>query len=415
MAGQVDESKSYTLFKTTCDDLKDLLTDIEDQLKQTPPVTLRTLKFSESELSKLYETFEIHWSNSFDAIKSDEFDQESRDHRALKRNVYKVLSDVKAAIDTNLASSSDGQTQAIASPNPSQIVVPVKHLPHPKMPEIKIPEFNGQLSQWSSFWDSFSSLIDSRQDINPVLKFNMLKSYLKDKAFRVIEGLPVTNNNYSVAVKLLKSRFADDKRLLQKLHLDLMNMKSPGYNLSELSEFFLTFKRLLMEIEGITKVPCDDYLIQDMIAKKLNPEILQFLFNKFSTYDLSVQQLSDGIESIIKGMERSQDLSDCSVKHKSKEVSNQSSHSKHNTNYVPSSNHSKFSTISKQVAVSSQKPNVKSANSFSNQSTWNKPCLFCSEIHNTKYCAKYSTHEARKARIFELGLCFVCMRQFKSS
>ena len=144
MAGAVDPSKSYILYKTTCDDLRDALSIIEDGLIKSPPVSLRSLKFSESELTKTYEAFDVYWVNSHEAIGSDDFDKEFRNHRALKRNAWKVLSDVKTAIDVHLAQqSSSGQTQISASPNPSQVVVPVKHLPHPKMPEIKIPEFNG--------------------------------------------------------------------------------------------------------------------------------------------------------------------------------------------------------------------------------------------------------------------------------
>lgn len=411
MAGAVDPSKSYVLYKVTCDDLKDELSIIEDDLVKTPPVSLRSLQFSESELTKTYQTLDVYWTNSHDAIESDEFDVAYRNHRALKRNAWKVLSDVKSAIDVRLAQQSGGQTQ-FSSPNPSQVVVPVKHLPHPKMPEIKIPEFDGQLNHWSSFWDSFSSLIDSRPDIDPVLKFNMLKSYLRDKAFKTIEGLPVTNDNYHVAIKLLKSRFADDKRLLQKLHLDLMNMKTPRHNLSELTEFFLTFQRLLMEIEGVTKVPSDDYLIKDIIAKKLSPETLEFLFNKYHNYDLTITQLTDGIEGIIKGMERSQELSDQSVKFK-KDVPNQDSSNKPKVPHSSSFNSKRFSTISKQVAVSSQSKNSnrKIGNSSSTQNGWNKPCLFCSEIHNTKYCTNYSTHESRRNRVRDLELCFICMKK----
>lgn len=312
MASVVDEQKSFVLYKVTADDLKDELVLLEADLSKTPPPALRSLQFSESELTKTYESFVTYWSNCQNVFEDiTEFDQAYRDHRALKRNAWSVLSQIKSAIDDHLAQLADsGQSQSSHSPNQSSVVIPVKHLPHPSMPEIKIPEFNGQFSKWKNFWDSFSSLIDSRSDIDPVVKFNLLKHYLKDKAYKTVEGLSVTNDNYSVAIKLLKSRFADDKFVLQKLHLELINMKTPGHNFTELSDFSLTFERILLEIEGNTKVPCDDYLFKDIIAKKLSPETLEFLFNKYSTYDLTLKQLTDGINSIVKSMQRSHDLSD---------------------------------------------------------------------------------------------------------
>lgn len=406
MAAAVDESKSYLRYKVVCDDLRDIISLLEDELKVTPSPTLRSLQFSESQLAREYESFENLWSVCQDAIDSSEYDKECRDHRALKRNAWKLQTDLKSAIDSRLAQSPPvGQT--FSNPTPSQVVVPAKHLPHPKLPEIKIPEFNGELSHWNSFWDSFSSLIDSRQDIDPVLKFNMLRSYLRGKAYRTIEGLSITNDNYSVALKLLKSRFADDKQLLQQLHLQLMNMKPPEHTLKDLTDFRLTFERLLLQIESVTKVPCDDYLLKDIISKKLSVQTLEYLFNKYSTYDLTLQQLSNGIGHLIKVMECSQSLSDQSVNSTGNQTSNLSSHSKtrHNQNF------NKTNSISKQVTVSSQKSNVNTANSSKVQTSWNRPCMFCSETHSSKLCSKYPTWESRKNRIRDLDCCFVCMKK----
>ena len=63
MASVVDEQKSFVLYKVTADDLKDELVLLEADLSKTPPPALRSLQFSESELTKTYESFVTYWSN----------------------------------------------------------------------------------------------------------------------------------------------------------------------------------------------------------------------------------------------------------------------------------------------------------------------------------------------------------------
>ena len=71
---------------------------------------------------------------------------------------------------------------------------------------------------------------------------------------------------------------------------------------------------------------------------------------------MTITQLTDGIEALIKGMERSQELSDQSVKPK-KDVPNQNSFNKSKVSHSSSFNSNKFSTVSKQVVVSFQSKN----------------------------------------------------------
>lgn len=405
---QVDESKAFHLYQIKCLDLRDIIALVECELAKDPVPSVSSLQLLESELSSADQLFRASWSSCQDSINPDDLENVSRDHRALTRNSVSVRAAIKSQIDAKLAEFRSGGQQNVAPSNPNlSTVVPTKHLPYPKLPEIKIPYFSGELSQWKSFWDSFSSIIDSRHDIDAVIKFNLLRNYLKEKAFRTIEGLPITGDNYNVALKLLKSRFADNKRLLQQLHLELMNIETPTHTLSDLTDFHLTFERLLMQIEAATGTPCDDGLIKDIIAKKLSPQTLEFLFNKYNTYDLTLKHLSDGIGHLIKVMECSHSLSDQSAKPK---IHNSSSSSKPKSNF----SNGKSSTVSKQAVVSSktEKPNSKSGNqSHRSESTWNKPCVFCSEIHDSRYCAKFSSFDSRRDRVKTLELCFVCMKK----
>lgn len=76
-----------------------------------------------------------------------------------------------------------------------------------KLPEIKLPHFDGSIRDWPTFRDTFRSLIDSTPQLSNVDKFSYLVSSLSKEAKRVIEVIEVTSANYSVAWELLEKRY----------------------------------------------------------------------------------------------------------------------------------------------------------------------------------------------------------------
>ena len=83
-----------------------------------------------------------------------------------------------------------------------------------KLPEIEIPKFNGKPIEWQSFWDQFSAAVDSKTNIPDVVKFSYLKGVLSKDVQESIRGLLITNENYSIALKILRERYANKQVLI---------------------------------------------------------------------------------------------------------------------------------------------------------------------------------------------------------
>ena len=47
-----------------------------------------------------------------------------------------------------------------------------------KLPEMKLPNFKGELLEWKAFWASFDALIHSRSNLEPVVKFTYLNRHV---------------------------------------------------------------------------------------------------------------------------------------------------------------------------------------------------------------------------------------------
>ena len=48
-----------------------------------------------------------------------------------------------------------------------------------RLPKLSLPRFNGEITKFRTFWDSFQSAVDNNPNLTPIDKFNYLYSLLK--------------------------------------------------------------------------------------------------------------------------------------------------------------------------------------------------------------------------------------------
>ena len=90
-----------------------------------------------------------------------------------------------------------------------------------KLPNLNMPTFTGQYSEWRQFHDTFNALIDSDASLTNIQKFYYLKSALKNEAAAVIDSLEVSDLNYPIAWRLLKERF-ENKKIITNNHIKII-------------------------------------------------------------------------------------------------------------------------------------------------------------------------------------------------
>ena len=78
-----------------------------------------------------------------------------------------------------------------------------------KLPKLKIPTCNGKTLKWNVFWDTFEATIHHNPILSDIEKLNYLNSKLTRKTKDAVSGILLSNDNYCVAVTLLKDRFGD--------------------------------------------------------------------------------------------------------------------------------------------------------------------------------------------------------------
>ncbi|XP_076035595.1 uncharacterized protein LOC143021768 isoform X1 [Oratosquilla oratoria] len=130
-----------------------------------------------------------------------------------------------------------------------------------KLPKLELPKFDGEVTQWQSFWDQFSFLIDTA-DLPVISKYTYLLSSLEGDARNMVKGLANVGANYQVACDLLKEHYGKRERIIcahvQALLNCLINVNTSGckcvLQLWKLCDEILTHSNSL-EALGITVNP----------------------------------------------------------------------------------------------------------------------------------------------------------------
>ena len=114
-----------------------------------------------------------------------------------------------------------------------------------KLPKLTLPKFAGDPTEWTTFWDSFSSAIHLSEELSEIDKLQYLKSLLVGTAAETISGLPLSRSNYNHAVDLLMKRFGSKQVIISK-HIEMLMQLPKMNNSSDLKQL----RQLLDKTEG---------------------------------------------------------------------------------------------------------------------------------------------------------------------
>jgi hypothetical protein len=87
-----------------------------------------------------------------------------------------------------------------------------------KLPSIELPSFDGTVSKWFHFRDTFDSLIIQNRTLPNVQKLHYLISSLKGEAKALIANLPITHDNFQVAWDLITHMY-NNVKLIAMTHI----------------------------------------------------------------------------------------------------------------------------------------------------------------------------------------------------
>ena len=256
--------------------------------------------------------------------------------------------------------------------------------PHPMKPMINLPkitiqQFDGSLTSWTPFWDSFEAAIHGNDTLSDVDKFNYLRGFLKGTALDAISGLTLTSANYKQAVETLQKRFGN-KPLIVSKHMDaLLHVETitSAHNTKGLRHVYDTVESNVRSLESLG-VESESYggLVASVLMSKLPMELQLIVAREMGTDDdWDLKKLMESFEKELRARERT--ITPTSRK--------------------PSTNFKDVPTTSTLFAR--------------NNGDRTYTCSYCKGDHPSNSCNVITHPDARKQALQRAGKCFVCLRK----
>jgi len=128
------------------------------------------------------------------------------------------------AFQTNFTTSQDGGPSSPSSVNELPPIPPPQSshsqsTTKPRLPKLVLPKFNGEITKFKSFWDSFDSAVNKNADLSSIDKFNYLHALLEGQAARTIQGLTLSESKYRAVAEILHERFGKMQQIISA-HMD---------------------------------------------------------------------------------------------------------------------------------------------------------------------------------------------------
>lgn len=212
----------------------------------------------------LYDNF-LKYCQAQDEIEYSQSPGDTEDRADLENKVYSLLSKVDSYIEQ--------LTSVKTNSNVSRNVLPNNNVPFVRLPDIHLTPFDGQISNWKSFFELFTALIIDNSCLTDIQRFFYLKSALKGEALKLVDSLDITNDNFQIAVDILKKRFENQICVVNSYFNKLLEI-SPITKCTSaaLRDFVATLKK---NYEALKKLDIEyqdlfEYLLVYMFEKKID-------------------------------------------------------------------------------------------------------------------------------------------------
>ena len=141
--------------------------------------------------------------------------------------------------------------------------------------------------------------MDVRDDLERSTKFIYLAQSLKGEPKEMISGLAITDENYSIAIHILRDRYDNATRqtnvLLQKFH----SLPTPKHNPKDLQNFLTEYRKVKTQLAHVLDFQQSELLIKSTLVRKLAFQTFDKICNLYVTHDFTLKQMEMGIQHII--------------------------------------------------------------------------------------------------------------------
>ncbi len=249
--------------------------------------------------------------------------------------------------------------------------------PHVRLPKLSLTKFGGDVTKWTTFWDTFESSVHNNTTLSDIERFSYLSSLLESDASEAIAGLTLTSANYTEAVSTLKRRFGNKQTIINR-HMDTLLHLEPvtsSYHLKGLRQLLDAVESNVRGLKALgVDASCYGGLLSSILMSRL-PSDLRLIVSRGLREDAwSLESMMEIFRREIEARERSAGARPSPTK----------------------------------------KPPAKppsTALSLTAGASIQATCVYCDQAHPSGTCSTVTNPEERKRLLRTKGRCFVCLRR----
>ena len=250
-----------------------------------------------------------------------------------------------------------------------------------KLPKLTIQPFNGEPTNWMTFWDSYQMAINDNTSLTEIEKFSYLRSLLQGPALDAISGLALSAANYKQAVDILQKRFGNKQMIISK-HMDvLMNLEpvTSDRHLRDLRKLYDGTESHVRSLKSLG-IEAGTYgaLLSPVLLAKLPPDLRLIVSRKASDSNLDMDVLLETFELELTARERA----------------------------TP-----RHTQPSKRMHEGKAPPTASALFSSHCEANTDPHCSYCQMKHPSLKCTTVVDVDARKSILKSSGRCFNCLRK----
>ncbi|KAL0860230.1 hypothetical protein ABMA27_010537 [Loxostege sticticalis] len=206
---------------------------------------------------------------------SSEIDKELAERECFENSYYESIAKAKNYLNQkngSLSSSNSIQSDAI------------------KYPDIFLPSFSGNITQWIEFRDSFDALVN-QTNLKAIQKFKYLRGCLKDSALEVVSSLEYSEESYAIAWQLLCEHYNNPKVLVYnhlRAIININNVPTNANSLRNLADNIFKHMRTLKSLN--ISAENWDVLVIFLLSSKLEAQMQRKWEEKCNSRELPILQ-----------------------------------------------------------------------------------------------------------------------------
>lgn len=318
------------------------------------------------------------------------------------------------------SSSTNSNEDAVSRAELTHILKNISPKQEIKIPALKCSSFKGESDrfQFRSFILSFENTFGCRTDISSAAKLQYLKAHLGGFALRDIEHLSNVDENYPIALKILKDLYLDKQFIIDSLFhkIDSAPVLS-GRNLDEVRAFISEVRAYIHELKefGLDFLEEDTpgcKLVSHLVVDKLPSSFLRELKIDTKEEYPSINIIFDRYHHILKSLEKFQmrniSCSSTSFSRKNEKRNSSPRKEKKLSSFNASTKRSEKREEPSKPSTDMNRPSNTSGNRTSGTATSSVDCKICSGNHYMSSCTTYASPLERRERCIELGMCGNC-------